>query len=192
MVSVTKLRRSLLLCEYLIISRGGQGGVTASRLLATAAVLEGKYAQAIPEFGAERRGAIVRSYLRLSDQPIKRHSAVRNPQGVAVFSSRILELIDIRKYVPEGATIVINSASPPKLSGYRVYYVDATSIALRLGLVIAGWPVVNTAMAAAMARVFNIASLESLQKAMEEYFRGKLLEVNREAARLAWDSVRGV
>ncbi len=181
-----------MLWEYLIISRGGQGGVTASRLLAAAAVLEGKYAQAIPEFGAERRGAIVRSYLRLSDQPIKRHSAVKQPQGVAVFSAKILELIDIRRYVPEGATVVVNSSTPPKLSGYKVYYLDATSIALKLKLVIAGWPVVNTAMAAAMARVFNIASLDSLLKAMEEYFHGRLLEVNREAARLAWDSVREV
>ncbi len=181
-----------MLWEYLIISRGGQGGVTASRLLAAAAVLEGKYAQAIPEFGAERRGAIVRSYLRLSDQPIKRHSAVKQPQGVAVFSSKILELIDIRRYVPEGATVVVNSSTPPKLGGYRVYYLDATSIALKLKLVIAGWPVVNTAMAAAMARVFNISSLDSLLRAMEEYFHGRLLEVNREAARLAWDSVREV
>lgn len=181
-----------MLWEYLIISRGGQGGVTASRLLAAAAVLEGKYAQAIPEFGAERRGAIVRSYLRLSDQPIKRHSAVKRPQGVGVFSAKILELIDIRRYVPEGATIVVNSSTPPKLSGYKVYYLDATSIALKLKLVIAGWPVVNTAMAAAMARVFNISSLDSLLRAMEEYFHGRLLEVNREAARLAWDSVREV
>jgi len=173
----------------MIISRGGQGGVTASRLLATAAVLEGKYAQAIPEFGAERRGAIVRSYLRISTEPIKRHSAVKNPEGIAIFSSKILELIDITRYAPKGSILVVNSPSPPKLEGYRVYYLDATSIAIKLGLVIAGWPVVNTAMAAAMARVFNISSLDSLLKAMEEYFHGRLLKVNQEAAQKAWNIV---
>ncbi len=181
-----------MLREYLILSRGGQGGVTASRILATAAVLEGKYAQSIPQFGAERRGAIVRSYIRISDQPIRRHSAVKEPHGVAVFSARILELVDIRSFVKEGATVLVNASSPPKLEGYKLFYVDATSIAVKLGLVIAGWPVVNTAMAAAMAKVFEIASLDSVLKAMEEYFKGKLLEINKEAARLAWDSVKGV
>ena len=177
--------------EYLIISRGGQGGVTASRILATAAVLEGKYAQAIPHFGAERRGAIVRSYLRVADEPIKRHCQVLRADGVAVFSARILELIDVRKFAPTGITMVVNSPKPPRVEGYRVFYVDATKIALDLGLVIAGWPVVNTAMSAAMAKVFGISSLDSLLKAMEEYFSGKLLELNQEAARRAWNEVRG-
>ncbi len=179
--------------EYLIVSRGGQGGVTASRILATAAVIEGKYAQAIPQFGAERRGAIVRSYLRVSTEPIRRHCQVQNPSGVAVFSSRILDLVDPKSFnAVEGAKMVINSAKPRKVEGFRVFYVDATKIALDLGLVIAGWAVVNTAMAGAMARVFGISSLDSLLKAMEEYFRGRLLELNQEAARRAWNQVSEV
>ncbi len=176
--------------EYLIVSRGGQGGVTASRILASAAVLEGKYAQAIPQFGAERRGAIVRSYIRVSTQPIRRHSQVRNPHGVAVFSARILELVDPRSFnAVTNARMVVNSSRPLKVEGFRVFYVDATKIALDLGLVVAGWAVVNTAMAGAMAKVFGISSLDSLLKAMEDYFRGKLLELNQEAARRAWNLV---
>jgi len=62
-----------LLREYLILSRGGQGGVTESRILATATTLEGRWAQAIPEFGAERRGAIVKAYLRVSDKRFPDH-----------------------------------------------------------------------------------------------------------------------
>lgn len=175
--------------EFLILSRGGQGGVTASRILATAATLEGKWAQAIPEFGAERRGAIVKSYLRVSDKPILRHSSVRNPEGVVVFSSRILELVDIDKIIPRGLPVLVNSPVKPRIEGREVHYVDATSIALKLGLVIAGWPVVNTAMASAMARVFGIASLNSILEALADYFRGRLLEVNMEAVRMAWSEV---
>ncbi|MFZ8792467.1 MAG: 2-oxoacid:acceptor oxidoreductase family protein [Acidilobaceae archaeon] len=178
-----------LLRELLILSRGGQGGVTASRILASAATLEGRWAQAIPEFGAERRGAIVRSYLRLSDRRILRHSSVRRPEGVVVFSSRILELIDVDKVIPLDSTVLVNSPVRPRLGGRVVYSVDATGIALKLGLVIAGWPVVNTAMASAAARVFNIASLDSIVGALGEYFRGKLLEVNVEAAKIAWGEV---
>ncbi len=175
--------------ELLILSRGGQGGVTASRILASAAVLEGMWAQAIPEFGAERRGAIVRAYLRLSDKPILRHSSIRKPDGVVVFSSRILELVDVDGLIPAGVPVLVNSSTKPRIGGRVVYHVDATGIALKLGLVIAGWPVVNTAMAAAAARVFNVASLDSIIRALSEYFRGKLLEVNIEAARIAWGGV---
>ncbi len=176
--------------EFLILSRGGQGGVTASRILATAAAYEGKWAQAIPEFGAERRGAIVKSYLRVSNGVIKRHSKVYNADGASIFSSKILELIDIGEVVPRNAVLLINSPSKPGIKGYRdVYYVDATRIALDHDLVIAGWPVVNTAMASAMARVFEIASLESVLKAIEEFFHGELAEKNISAAQEAWNKV---
>lgn len=178
-----------MLKEYLIVSRGGQGGVTASRILAAAAVIEGKWAQAIPEFGAERRGAIVRSYLRISNEPIRRHSSVRSPEGVAIFSHRILEMVPLEKIAPSGTRIIINTRE--KISeGREVYHIDATGIALKLGLVVAGWPLVNTSMASAMAKVFEIASLNSLVEALKDFFRGRLLEANVEAVKLAWDSVR--
>ena len=176
--------------EYIILSRGGQGGVTASRLLATAAVLEGKWAQAIPEFGAERRGAIVKSYLRVSNGIIRRHSRVKTPMGVSIFSNRILELTDVDNLIPKDVIVLVNASSKPDLPGRHTYYLDATSIAVELGLVIAGWPVVNTAMASAMAKVFDIASLENVKKAMKEYFKGEILDKNIKAAELAWEEVR--
>ncbi len=168
--------------EIMILSFGGQGGVTAARLLATASLYEGKYAQAIPQFGAERRGALVRSYLRISERPIRRHSSVRNPEMVAVFSEKITKMTSV-----DAKTIVINSKKP-KLEG-RVYYVDASSIALDLGLVSAGWPIVNTAMAGAMAKVLGF-SFDSLKRAIEETFGGKLGELNVEAAKRAYEEVR--
>ena len=168
--------------EIMILSFGGQGGVTAARLLATASLYEGKYAQAIPQFGAERRGALVRSYLRISDKPIRRHSSVRNPEMVAIFSEKITKMIDVN-----ANTVVINSREP-KLKG-RVYHVDASSIALDLGLISAGWPIVNTAMAGAMAKVLGF-SFESLKRAIEETFSGKLAELNVEASRRAYEEVK--
>ncbi|MEM3317879.1 MAG: 2-oxoacid:acceptor oxidoreductase family protein, partial [Metallosphaera sp.] len=46
--------------------RGGQGVVTASNLLAEAAGYEGLFASAFPIYGAERRGAEIESYCRIS------------------------------------------------------------------------------------------------------------------------------
>ncbi len=169
--------------EVMILSFGGQGGVTAARLLAMAAVNEGKFAQAIPQFGAERRGALVRSFLRISDKPIRRHSSVKNPDVVAVFSEKILKIVDVR-----AEKVIINSKSP-KLDGGRVFYVDASSIALDLNLVSAGWPMVNTAMAGAMARVFGF-EFESLRKAIEQTFSGRVAELNVKAAEKAYEEVK--
>lgn len=176
--------------EYIILSRGGQGGVTASRILASAAVYEGRWAQAIPEFGAERRGAIVKSYLRVSDGIIKRHSKIYKADGLSIFSSKILSLIDIKREIPNDLTLIVNSPYKPNLEGFKeIYYVDATSIALKHDLVLAGWPIVNTAMASAMAKVFDIASIDNIVKAIEEYFRGEIAIKNISAAIEAWDMV---
>lgn len=169
--------------EIMILSFGGQGGVTAARLLAIAALNEGKFAQAIPQFGAERRGALVRSFLRISDNPIRRHSSVKNPDIVAVFSEKIINIADVR-----AKTVVINSKQP-KLENGEVYYVDASSIALELGLISAGWPIVNTAMAGAMAKVLGF-NFESLKNAIEEIFSGKLAELNIKAAEKAYGGVK--
>ncbi|MHC5034433.1 MAG: 2-oxoacid:acceptor oxidoreductase family protein, partial [Planctomycetota bacterium] len=40
--------------------RGGQGAKTAAAMVAEVAVEAGKYAQAAPEYGAEREGAPIR------------------------------------------------------------------------------------------------------------------------------------
>jgi len=168
--------------EVMILSFGGQGGVTAARILAIAAVKEGKYAQAIPQFGAERRGALVRSYLRISDNPIRRHSSIKNPNVVAVFSDKILKMVDVK-----ANTIILNTKEP-RVDG-EVYYVDASSIALNLNLISAGWPIVNTAMAGAMAKVFGF-SLDSLKQAIAETFSGKLAELNIKAAEMAYRGVK--
>lgn len=44
--------------EITIYSIGGQGGVTAAKLLALSALYDGKSSQAIPQFGPERRGTV--------------------------------------------------------------------------------------------------------------------------------------
>ena len=171
------------LLELMILSFGGQGGVTAARILAIAALNEGLYAQAIPQFGAERRGALVRSYLRISDRPIRRHSAVRNPNMVSIFSEKILEIVDVN-----AEKIVVNSREP-RIRG-EVYYVDASSIALNLNLVSAGWPIVNTAMAGAIAKVLGF-SIESIRRAISETFAaGRLRDLNVKAAEIAYKEVK--
>jgi len=171
----------------MILSFGGQGGVTAARILALAAAKEDIFAQAIPHFGAERRGSLVRCYLRLSDKPVRRHSSIKKADVIAIFAEKILRVVDVNELLRNSGTIVLNSKSG---IGKKNYCVDAAEIALRLNLVAAGWPIVNTAMAGAMAKPLGL-SIESIINAINSTFSGELAITNAKAAELAYREVRG-
>ncbi len=180
-----------MLTETMILSFGGQGGVTAARILALAAVSGGKYAQAIPHFGAERRGSLVRSYLRLSDKPIRRHSSIKKADLLAVFAEKILRIVDVNELLRDNRQIILNTKNEDikNKTGVKCYCIDAAGIALNLNLVAAGWPIVNTAMTGAMARSLNL-SIDSVVNAIKQTFSGKLAEVNAKAAEIAYREVR--
>lgn len=181
-----------MIIELRFHGRGGQGAVTAANILASAAVLEGKYAQAFPYFGAERRGAPVEAYARISDRPIERHSQVREPDIVVVLDPEIPKLVDVTRGLKPGGILVINSTKTPVKGGrWGSWCVNATQIARELGLVVSGWPVVNTAMLGALVRASKIVSIESIEKAILDYFagRGAIAKRNAEAARKAYTEV---
>lgn len=82
--------------------RGGNGGFTAARLLGYAASLHcGKYAQAFPSFGPERRGAPVLGFTRIDDAPITDHSQVYSCDCVIVLDETLLEVVNILEGLKE-------------------------------------------------------------------------------------------
>ncbi|MEM3282108.1 MAG: 2-oxoacid:acceptor oxidoreductase family protein [Candidatus Micrarchaeaceae archaeon] len=174
--------------EIVLRGRGGQGVVTAGELLVKAAVSENKYGQSIPFFGGERRGAPVVSYVRLSDSKITIHRNVYNPEIVAVFDSSLFNVMDpLEGLIPNG--IVVLNASTKHESLSNAYYIDANRIAKELGLVIAGWPVVNTIMMGAVAKITKLITPDALAKAIDETFEGKIAEVNKEGAERGFNEV---
>jgi len=178
-----------LLKEIRIHGRGGQGAVTAAQLLAHAAHLEGKYAQAFPYFGAERRGAPVKAFARISDAPILLHSQIYHPDYVVVLDPQLYKMIDVTEGLKKDGVIILNSTKKPneiELGCWRIATVDATGIALELGLLIAGQPIVNTSMVGAFAGATGEVSLESVLKAIKENWRGSAGEKNAQAAELAY------
>jgi len=86
--------------------RGGQGAVTAAKILAQAALGEGRHIQAFPEYGAERRGAPVRSFTRISTDPIYIHSPIHTPQAVAVLDATLLDAVDVTEGLAEDGVLV--------------------------------------------------------------------------------------
>ncbi|MGD8988840.1 MAG: 2-oxoacid:acceptor oxidoreductase family protein, partial [Syntrophobacterales bacterium] len=75
--------------------RGGQGAVTSAELTALAAIEQGKYAQAFPSFGPERRGAPVMAYVRVSDEPIRTREKIYEPDIVVVLDPTLLDIVNV-------------------------------------------------------------------------------------------------
>ncbi|MEM3700402.1 MAG: pyruvate ferredoxin oxidoreductase subunit gamma [Candidatus Bathyarchaeia archaeon] len=179
-----------MLKEIRIHGRGGQGSVTAAELLAYAAFLEGKWVQAIPYFGAERRGAPVKAFARISDEPILVHSQIYNPDYVIVLDPVIYKFVDVTEGLKKNGVIIMNTTKKPEeigLEGWRIATVDATGIAIELNLLVAGLPVVNTAIIGAFAKATEEVRLESVLKAIKETWVGVAGEKNAMAAGLAYE-----
>jgi len=174
--------------------RGGQGAVTAAQVLAAAAIEKGLYAQAFPEFGAERRGAPVKAYTRIADEVILEREPVVNPDIVLVLDSTLSPKIYMEG-LKEGGVLVINTAKKPEEvlreleeAGCRkpgtLVTVDATSIALKLFRA----PIVNTAMLGALLKVLDVIDMDTLLKVIERKLAAKgrrIIELNLQAIREA-------
>jgi pyruvate ferredoxin oxidoreductase gamma subunit len=169
--------------------RGGQGAVTSAELLAKAAINEGKYAQAFPAFGAERRGAPVLAFDRISSQvPIRVRAEITTPGVVVVLDSSLLRVVNVTAGLKVKGTLVINSHKT--LSEietnfghkWRLAVIDATRIARE----VLGVPIVNTAMLGALLKATGIVKPESLFEPLRERF-GRLAERNIQAMEKAFN-----
>jgi 2-oxoacid:acceptor oxidoreductase, gamma subunit, pyruvate/2-ketoisovalerate family len=171
--------------EIRIHSRGGQGGVTAARLLALAAFRDGKFATACPFYGAERRGAPVVSFVRIDDKPIKVYSQIRTPDLVVVLDTSVMDVVDVLQGLKDGGKVLLNATHGGDLKGHKTYVVDLTGIALKQNLVVAGSPILNTPVLGALAKI-GIISPESAKISISEMFSD---ERNVRAAEAAYEEL---
>ncbi len=188
----------MALTEVVWHGRGGQGAKTAGYILAEAAMGEGKQIQAFPEYGAERRGAPIKSYVRISDEAIRLRCAITDPQVVVVLDATLLDSVDVTEGLAEGGVVIVNTNESPaevrdKLDGggFKVYAVDATSIAMAT----IKRPIPNTPMLGALAKTTDILSLEGAKEAVAKKFQNKLappvIQGNLDAIQRAYEEVQG-
>jgi pyruvate ferredoxin oxidoreductase gamma subunit len=166
--------------EVRIHGRGGQGNVVAAYLLATAAFEEGRYGQAFPAFGAERRGAPVTAFVRIAETPIRRRCEVRNPAFLIIQDASLLRVQGVLDGLqPAGGILVNSSRTAEDLSaehGCDIVTVPATALATE----VLGRPVPNTALLSAFLTLSGLLPREALVKALAERFSGKVLDRNTE------------
>jgi pyruvate ferredoxin oxidoreductase gamma subunit len=166
--------------------RGGQGAVTAAEILAKAAFEDGKYSQAFPFFGVERRGAPVMAFTRIDESKVRRRYQVYNPDYVVVLDEGLVDAVDVFSGLKDGGVVVVNTAGDLSSEDFEVHTIDATGIALE----ILGRPIVNTVMLGAFAGATGLVSIDSLIKIIKETFPGKIGDKNAEAARIAYEKMK--
>lgn len=182
------------LVEIVFHGRGGQGAVTAANLLVSAALKDGnKGVQAFPFFGAERRGAPVRAFARISDDEIHLRSEIYNPDIVIVLDESIMDIVDVIKGLKQDGKILINTRTKPDdfdfSKKYIVATVDATGIALKHDILVGGIPVVNTPILGAIPRILDRVSIKAIQETVRGKWKGDLAVRNVKAAQDAFDMV---
>jgi pyruvate ferredoxin oxidoreductase gamma subunit len=181
--------------EVRIHGRGGQGVVTAAELLSVGAFLEGKHAQAFPTFGSERMGAPVTAFCRISDKPIRSREPVAQPDALIIQDSTLLHHVPVFDGLPASGYVLINSTRGfdelgledlrKRLLPERCSTVPATQLAVER----VGRPLPNAALLGAFAAMTNQVGIESIERAIQERFRGRIGEANAAAAVAAYDLV---
>lgn len=173
--------------EVRIHGRGGQGGVTSAEMVAIAAINEGKYAQAFPSFGPERRGAPVIAFARVSDTKVRNRTKVYTPDVVVVLDPSVMRIVNVEEGLKEDGLLVINSGkSIDELRqefGFKtaIAKVDASQIAMEeLGL-----PITNTTMLGALIKGREVISVDSLVAPLEKRF-GRIAARNIKAMKRAY------
>jgi len=185
---------SKTLVEICFHGRGGQGSVTAANLLVAAALKDGnKGVQAFPLFGAERRGAPVKAFARISDDEIHLRSEVYSPDIIIVLDESIIGIVDVLKDLKKNGKILINTTKEPEDFDFsnknKVATVDATGIAIKHDILIGGIPVVNTPILGAVPKIIDRVTLSSVQDVIRIKWKGEGGEINVKATQDAYDSV---
>ena len=140
-------------------ARAGQGAKTASQILALALLRSGRFVQAFPEYGPERRGAPLRAYTRSSDRPIRRHDAIEHPDTVVVLEPSLAG--EATEGLAEDGVVLVNAEeAPPGLTAEHVVCVPAARLAASRG---SGF--VNVTMVGAVGAALGEPPLEAIQDA---------------------------
>jgi len=156
--------------------RGGQGAVTAAKLVAETALKQDQYFQASPEYGPERMGAPIRAFTRISPEPISIHCNVTNPNIVVVLDSTLLSVVDVTDGLDDDGTLIVNTEMSPaqvrstySIKEHKIVTVDAKKIAIES----IGKALPNRPMLGALVKATGIMDLKKVDEHIRESFKKK-------------------
>jgi len=193
----TKQKPATGLTEIRWHGRGGQGAVTAAKMVAELALVQKKYFQAFPEYGPERSGAPIVAFTRVSDAPIQIYAGIEHPQIVVVLDPSLLGIVDVTKGAPADAIVLVNSEMSPAelrkhygLKSFRYFTIAATRIAVET----IKRPIPNTPMVGALTRITGLFDLDEvvglLRTDFSKKFPPKVVEGNINAITRSFEEVQ--
>lgn len=170
--------------------------VTAAELVAVAAFLDGKYAQAFPSFGSERMGAPVMAFCRISERAIRLREPVMKPDALIIQDPTLLHQVDLFTGLSPSGYLLLNTSQEPhrlglddlmaRLPAAHIRAVPATEIAFKQ----TGRPIPNAALIGGLAALTGWVTLESVRKAISQKFPGRVGAANAAAAQAVYEAVR--
>ena len=178
--------------------RGGQGTVTAAKVLADACLSGGRHVQAFPEYGPERAGAPLRAYNRISPTEIRMHCPVLHPNVIGIADATLLDGVNVTEGALDDTVFIVNTSKDPKeireklkaKPTQKVFTVDATKIALEC----IGRALPNASMLGAISKATNLITLETLledvRKSFGKKFSQKIIDGNLEATKRGYEEVK--
>lgn len=178
-----------------IHGRGGQGVVTAAEMLSIAAFEEGRHAQAFPNFGSERTGAPVVAFCRIADQEIRLREPIMEPDAIIIQDPTLLHQVDVFAGLKKDGYVLINTFRSFEELGLAELLHDRprerfiTVEATELGRKHIGRPMPNVPLLGGFAAISGLIRLESVAKAINDKFSGKIASGNIAAATEAYNLV---
>ena len=174
--------------EIIIHGRGGQGAVTACEIIAEAAYLSGNFVDvhAYPSFGAERRGAPVQAFAKLSrTDTIWDRAQIENPNILIVFDESVLNH-EIASSIRPGGIFIINSEKDPAFfvnefnlsSDTKIVVADISKLAIEKNLTIDGNPVINTPILGLLSKALPDLNLDNLKTVVYKRMGEQLGKLN--------------
>ncbi|KFO66854.1 ketoisovalerate oxidoreductase [Smithella sp. SCADC] len=168
--------------------RGGQGAITAAKIVAGVAFISG-YSGVVmaPTFGTERRGAPVTTSLKISKEKIYDLSPIEEPDIIVVLDHLLLSEGDVTCGLKPGGIIVLNTPKAFEtynFKNYRLATADITAISVEAGL---PHGIINTGIIGSFAKATNLLNFDTLTKGIEEEFRTRNPQKNSLAAKIAFE-----
>lgn len=150
--------------EIIIAGFGGQGILSAGRLLAYAGMLENKNVSWLPSYGPEMRGGTANCHVIISDEPVG-SPILNSATALVVMNGPSLEKFE--NMVTSGGLIVTDSSlvdKSPKRKDLDVFEIPATKMANEMG----NTTFANIILLGKLIAKTGIVSKESFEEALKK------------------------
>ena len=169
-------------------ARAGQGAVTAAKLVADTALLQGNYIQAMPEYGPERTGAPLKAYTRVSSEPIEVHNNIQNPDIVIILDDTLLASTDVMEGMNENGILLFNTTMTPEEARAAVN----APASVRVATIKKDMP--NTPIVGALAKITGLFPLDLVKERLVitfgKKFSQEMIDANLASVERAYQEVQ--